>query len=87
MKWVNNLRYLRRLKSVSQIKFGADIKVKRGLIEAWEVGRAVPQTEHFVKISNYFHVSIDYFIKYDLSEISKRDIIDNYILVQKRLKP
>tara|TARA_R110000868_G_C10556304_1_gene736427 strand:+ start:412 stop:636 length:225 start_codon:yes stop_codon:yes gene_type:complete len=37
-------------------------------------------------LSDYFQTSIDYLCFEDLTKISKKERLDNYLLIQKRLK-
>jgi transcriptional regulator with XRE-family HTH domain len=69
-----NLRYLRRLKGLTQEEFADKLEIKRSLLGAYEEERADPKLEVCEKISQIFRISLDDLLLNDLSE-SKGDYL------------
>jgi transcriptional regulator with XRE-family HTH domain len=61
-----NIRYLRELKKLSQEGLAEDLKITRARLGAYEEVRNEPPIEILIKLSDYFHVSIDALVKTDL---------------------
>ncbi len=57
------LRYLRKVKNISQEKLAQLVDVSTGAIGAYEVDRTYPSVAVLLKISIEFEVSIDWLIK------------------------
>lgn len=57
------LRAIRRQKGYSQLKVAMDLNISREALSFYENGQRCPNLEMLVKLSEYFHVSIDYLIK------------------------
>jgi transcriptional regulator with XRE-family HTH domain len=69
-----NLRYLRRLRGLTQEEFADRLEIKRSLLGAYEEERADPKLEVCEKISQIFKISLDELLLSDLSE-SKGDYL------------
>ena len=69
-----NLRYLRRLRGLTQEEFADKLEIKRSLLGAYEEERADPKLEVCEKISQIFKISLDELLLNDLSE-SKGDYL------------
>lgn len=68
MSLVNkNIRYLRHLRSWTQLQMAAKLSIKRSLLGAYEEGRAQPRPEVLEKLSDLFHISLDDLMRTDLS--------------------
>src|SRR5699024_7098515 len=76
-----NMKYLRRLRSWTQVQMAAKLGIKRSLIGAYEEGRAHPRTEVLERLSDLFHISIDDLLRTDLSAKE-----GNYLERRRRLK-
>lgn len=69
-----NLRFLRNLSEpkLSQAELGKALgDITRSAISSYEDGRAEPKMDLLVKISSYFHVSIDNLLKTDLEQTNR----------------
>lgn len=66
MKISCNIKYLRELKKLSQEGLAEDLKITRSRLGAYEEARNEPPIEILIKLSDYFHISIDALIKADL---------------------
>ena len=64
----NNLKYLRKKKSLTQQQFADLMEIKRSLIGAYEEDRAEPKYELLKKIAEYFDLTIDEFINETISD-------------------
>jgi transcriptional regulator with XRE-family HTH domain len=62
----HNLRYLRDLKKMSQETLADELRITRGRLGAYEEARNEPPIELLIRISEYFHISIDALVKGDL---------------------
>lgn len=62
MKMVG-LKCIRKSKGYSQLKVAMDLNISREALSYYENGQRNPDLEMLVRMSEYFHVSIDYLIK------------------------
>jgi len=63
-----NLKYLRKLRGLTQEEFAAKLGIKRSLLGAYEEQRADPRFEVLELVSDLFKVSLDDLLRSDLSE-------------------
>jgi transcriptional regulator with XRE-family HTH domain len=70
-----NLKYLRKLRGLTQEEFATRLKIKRSLLGAYEEERAEPRIEVLEQIRNIFKLSLDDLLLKDLSE-NKGSYID-----------
>lgn len=75
-----NMKYLRKLRGLTQDEFAQKIGIKRSLVGAYEEERAEPNYEVLETVSDLFKVSIDDLLRKDLSEtkgsyLSKRRLL------------
>jgi transcriptional regulator with XRE-family HTH domain len=63
-----NLKYLRKLRGLTQEEFAAKLGIKRSLLGAYEEQRADPRFEVLELVSDLFKVSLDDLMRSDLSE-------------------
>ena len=61
MKMVG-LRAIRKQKGYSQLKVAMDLNISREALSYYENGLRCPNLDMLVRMSEYFHVSIDYLI-------------------------
>ena len=61
MKMVG-LREIRKKKGYSQLKVAMDLNISREALSYYENGQRCPNLEMLLKLSDYYHVSIDYLI-------------------------
>lgn len=79
-----NIRYLRNQLSFSQQKVADDLLITRGRYAKYEDGASEPPLEILLRMSRYFHISIDLMVSVDLRRISLEEILelpDNRILL------
>lgn len=55
----SNLKYLRKVKGVTQRQFADDLSIKRSSVGAYEEGRAEPRYDLLNKIAAYFELTMD----------------------------
>lgn len=65
----NNIKYIRRVKKISQIQLADNLGLKYSAISAWENKRSYPSVDILLKISTLFTISIDDLLKKDLSKV------------------
>lgn len=80
----DNIRFLRVKKDLSQQGFADKLNLSRDRYSKYENGRSEPSYDLLIKISKYFHISIDLLLtvdikKYPLDEILK--LPDNRIVL------
>ncbi|HOY32599.1 MAG TPA: LexA family transcriptional regulator [Bacteroidales bacterium] len=61
-----NIRHLRELKKLSQESLAEELKITRARLGAYEEARNEPPIEMLIRLSEYFHISVDALIKADL---------------------
>ena len=59
---MKGLKEIRKRKKYSQLKVAMDLAISREALSHYENGKRSPDLEMLVKLSRYFHVSIDYLI-------------------------
>lgn len=63
-----NLRYLRKLRDLTQEEFAHKLSIKRSLLGAYEEERAEPRIEVLEQVSDLFKLTLDDLLLKDLSE-------------------
>lgn len=71
-----NLKYLRRMKGLTQQELANHLDIRRSSIGAYEECRATPRYDTLERISDFFTVSIDLLVKEDLSEYTETELRD-----------
>lgn len=71
-----NLKYLRKLKNLTQQELANHLDIRRSSIGAYEECRATPRYDTLERISDFFGVSIDLLVKEDLSNYSEEELRD-----------
>ncbi len=61
--FIENFKKLRKQKGLSQPMLADALKIKRSRVGSWEEGRAHPDFDMLITISNYFNISIDDLLK------------------------
>ena len=64
-----NLKYLRKLRGLTQEEFATKLGIKRSLLGAYEEERAEPRIDVLETISDLFKVSLDDLLRRDISEV------------------
>jgi transcriptional regulator with XRE-family HTH domain len=65
-KIASNLKVLRESKGLSQESLATALVITRPRLGAYEEGRNEPPIEILVRLSDYFHISIDALLRADL---------------------
>lgn len=79
-----NMRYLRNQLNTSQQKVADALGITRGRYAKYEDGASDPPLDILLKISRYYHVSIDLMLSIDLRRIPLKEIMelpDNRIIL------
>lgn len=66
----NNLRYLREKKGLSLQQLSSDVGINKQSLYNYE-NNVSPSVDNISKLSNYFNVTVDSLIHYDLQKIEK----------------
>ncbi|WP_026038823.1 XRE family transcriptional regulator [Myroides injenensis] len=80
----DNIRYLRAQKGMSQQKVADELMITRARYSKYEEGASEPPLEVLLRISRFFHVSVDLMISVDLRKVPMQDLLkleDNRILL------
>lgn len=64
----NRIRELRLAKKISQEKFSEDLFVTSSAVSKWENNLSYPDLDKIVDIANYFKVSVDYLLNYQIKD-------------------
>jgi transcriptional regulator with XRE-family HTH domain len=64
-----NLKYLRKLRGLTQEEFALKLQIKRSLLGAYEEERAEPRIDVLESVSDWFKVSLDELLRRDLSDV------------------
>ncbi len=71
-----NLKYLRKMKGLTQQELANHLDIRRSSIGAYEECRATPRYDTLERISDFFNVSIDLLVKQDLSQYTEDQLRD-----------
>jgi transcriptional regulator with XRE-family HTH domain len=80
----DNIRHLRMKKEVSQSIVAESLSITRDRLAKYEEGKSQPPLEILVKLSHYYHVSIDLLLTADIRKIDLDTLLkleDNRILL------
>jgi len=80
----DNIRHLRVKKDVSQETVAEGLSITRDSLAKYEQGKSQPPYEILIKISHYYHVSIDLLLSVDIRKVDITNLIkldDNRILL------
>jgi transcriptional regulator with XRE-family HTH domain len=64
-----NLKYLRKLRGLTQEEFAQKLQIKRSLLGAYEEERAEPRIDVLESVSDWFKVSLDDLLRRDLNDV------------------
>lgn len=67
-KIATNLRILRKIKNASQEAVADDLQIPRSRFASYEEDRAEPPYEMLLRLSDYYHVSVDALLRGDFSK-------------------
>lgn len=68
----SNLKFLRGRKKMGQEELAKQLEIKRSKLSAIEIGQTkLPSAEDIINISEYFKISIDSFLKVDISKLGE----------------
>ncbi len=89
VKFISNIRKLRKENKLSQNQLGTEIGYSKNIISLWEIGSLTPCADAIIILSRYFQVSTDYvlMVSDDNSMLHRSD--DFYVdlsVFNKRLK-
>jgi len=74
-KIASNLKELRNIQNISQDSLSKKLGITRSRLGAYEEGRNEPPIELLIKLSNYFHVTVDALIRADFSKTSPASLM------------
>lgn len=65
------VKELRELRGLKQEELATIFGLKRSTISSWEVGKSKPDVDTLIKVAQYFNVSIDYLLNYEIDYSKK----------------
>lgn len=77
LKLCENIRKLRKEKGLTQEKLAEILAVSVGAVSKWENGNNTPDIETLAILADFFDISIDALLGYDLSSKKIKDIIED----------
>lgn len=80
----DNIRHLRIKKDVSQETVAKDLSITRDSLAKYEQGKSQPPYETLIKLSHYYHISIDLLLTADIRKVDVERLMqleDNRILL------
>lgn len=80
----DNIRFLRNRKNITQSAIAESFVITRSRYVSYEDGRSEPPLEILIKISKYFHISIDLLLTVDIRKYPLEEMInlpDNRIVL------
>ncbi|RYY54134.1 MAG: XRE family transcriptional regulator, partial [Chitinophagaceae bacterium] len=80
----DNIRHLRMKKEVSQESVAERLSISRDILAKYEQGKSQAPYENLIKLSRYYHVSIDLLLTVDIRKIDMDGLIqldDNRIVL------
>ncbi len=70
MFFAENLKYLRTRKRISQSELASDLGITRTTLAGYEK-KVQPPFKVLIRMAEYFHISIDALVRYNLSQLNK----------------
>lgn len=70
------IKQLRISRGMTQTELARIMSVTRSSVNAWEMGISVPTAAKLVELSLFFHVSADYILGLDQTEVIRLDGLD-----------
>jgi len=58
--FIKRLKLLRKQKNITQKQLAENLEIAERTIRSYEIGENVPTLESFIKIADFFDVSLDY---------------------------
>jgi len=80
----DNIRHLRMRKDVSQEIVAERLSISRDILAKYEQGKSQAPYENLIKLSRYYHISIDLLLTVDIRKIDMDGLIqldDNRIVL------
>lgn len=74
----SNLKYLRKIKGLTQEGLANKTNLKRSLIGAYEEGRAEPKISTLQYLAYFFNISLEQLINMDLNKLEKEGIQSDF---------
>lgn len=68
MYFAQNIKYLRKKEKLSQDQLAENFDLSRGAITGYENGKSKPKFEDFLKIADFFGVSLDDLVYRNMEE-------------------
>ena len=62
--FARNLKLLRKMHGISQVKLGKDLNFAKSTVCGWENGASIPSLDTIIKLADYFKVEIAELIEY-----------------------
>ena len=69
------IQEIRRQQNITQEQLAKDLAISRQAVSKWESGKAIPDIENLMYISNLYHVSLDELVKGD-AKVSEKIVAD-----------
>ncbi len=76
-----NLKKLRKIEGLTLLEFSEKVKINLETLKSYETDQNVPSLEKILAITNFFGISIDFFIHWEITDYIKN--IDFILLAQK----
>ncbi|MGN0817341.1 MAG: helix-turn-helix domain-containing protein, partial [Candidatus Coproplasma sp.] len=74
-----NLQYLRKREGVTQEELAEQMQVSRQAVSKWETGEAYPDTDKLIALCDRFGVSMDDFVRGDLTANKSHTVPDEIL--------
>lgn len=74
MKLNEKIYEYRKLNRWSQEELADKLEVSRQTVSKWEVGKAVPELEKLIKLSELFNITVDELVKENIEIVSKEEL-------------
>jgi DNA-binding XRE family transcriptional regulator len=75
LKFANNLKFLRKIKDVSQRELSLQLRVSQATISQYESGKLNPELQIIFDICKYFRIKIDDILEKNLNIVNFREFI------------
>lgn len=59
---MNNIKILRQEKGLTQVQLAEMLNIDQTTVSKWELGKALPDSQMLIRLSQYFDVSTDYLL-------------------------
>ena len=76
IKLAENIRALRKQLSLTQEQLAEAMEISTGAVSKWEQGNSVPELDMLIALADFFSVSVDALLGYEIRNKDREDTVE-----------